>query len=165
MQYRKKRFEPRLTHKQRAIDILYANMIFFNDKAVKMTIEIVEALKKSEISRGDKLADMHKAMIRVRELTLECASKLAPYQSPKLESVEVKKTVEHRFVLRAPTPVKNTQSWLNQVDQEAKLLPSPQKIIDRSREELNNSKNILNKDIITDLEPEENYIKNYLEAS
>ena len=48
----------------------------------------------------------------------DVAHKLAPYQSPKMESVEIKSQVEHRYVIRAPEPILNVQAWLKKTGAE-----------------------------------------------
>ena len=47
-------------------------------------------------------------MLENKERLIDVASKLAPYEHAKLQSVEVKAKVEHRFVVRAPQPIKDT---------------------------------------------------------
>lgn len=109
-------------------------MNFYDQRAQAMAKEIYTILKEDEKPRGDKLADMFKAMMRLNETVIECAAKLAPYQSAKLESVEIKKTTEHRFVIAAPKVFNNSGNWLDNVNQEAKMLPSAQQIIAKSKE-------------------------------
>ena len=52
-------------------------------------------------------------MITLKEL-LRRASKLAPYTHPKLEAIEVKSEVEHRFVIRAPNQIASVDEWVKQ---------------------------------------------------
>lgn len=46
-----------------------------------------------------------------QERAIDCAHKLAPYDHAKLESIEVKSTVEHRMVMRAPQKIANVDEW------------------------------------------------------
>jgi hypothetical protein len=103
-------------------------MNFYDSKAMHWGKEIVEALKKADKHDGAKMALMYKEMMRLNDLVIECAAKILPYQTPRLESVEVKKTTEHRFVIAAPKLANNSSNWLNAVNEEAKMLPPPIKI-------------------------------------
>lgn len=162
MLYRKRKLGVKI-QTVRAIDVLYQKMNFYSERAETMALEIYKILKEDPKPRGDKLADMYKAMMRLNEIAIECAAKLAPYQSAKLESIEVKKTVEHRYVIAAPKPVDNSANWLMQVDQEAKLLPSPQKVVAEDKQKAFNIPKFEEAEIIPT--EEENYKQQYLEAN
>ena len=43
---------------------------------------------------------------------IECAKYLAPYQSPRLESIEHKGEIEHKYVIQAPKAIRDTSDWL-----------------------------------------------------
>ena len=65
-------------------------------------------------------------------LAIECATKLAPYHAPKLESIEIKKKVTHRFVIKAPMIAVTAEQWLKDAGVNAKetiLPPEKQKRI------------------------------------
>src|SRR5262249_29894408 len=47
---------------------------------------------------------------KCEEVAIDCASKLAPYRSPKLESVSVNQAVEHKYVMLAP-PSMSWDEW------------------------------------------------------
>lgn len=113
----------KVIHTNKAVDILYKKMMFYDTSAMLMAKDICELLKDSAKARGDKLAEMFKHMMRFNDICIDCASKLAPYQSAKLESVEIKKKVEHSFVIRAPVAAPSSSKWLEQVQQTA--LPPP----------------------------------------
>ena len=123
MQYRKRRFGQNIDHKQRAIDVLYRKMQYYNDDAMMIATEICKVLKDSPTSEGKRLVEMHKMMMRFDDISIDCASKLAPYQSAKLQSLEINKKVTHRFVIQAPMVVKDNKEWLEQVSLTA--LPPP----------------------------------------
>lgn len=135
MQYRKRRYQSKVTHTIRAIDVLYKKMNFYDGRAMELASQIYKHLKEDDKVRGDKCADMFKAMMRFNDIVIECAAKLAPYQSSKLESVEIKKTVEHRYVIAAPKLIDNSKDWLSAVNADAKLLPSPQKIVQKAKDD------------------------------
>lgn len=131
MQYKKKRRKTNIVQKIKAVDVLYERMVFYRTEAVELGIKIVEMLKQQPIARGDKIADMYKQLMRLSELTIDCASKLAQYQSPKLQSVETKNTNIQRFVIRGPTPLKSPEQWLAKAQSEQvvlQALPPPPKV-------------------------------------
>lgn len=111
-------------------------MNFYDSRAMTMATQIYQSLKDSPKNMGDKQADMFKAMMRFNDIVIECAAKLAPYQSSKLDTIEIKHKVEHRYVIAAPKLINNSKDWLTNVNEEAKMLPSPQKVIDNSKKEL-----------------------------
>jgi len=69
---------------------------------------VINARDKGSPAEAIKLA-MH--LKECTSLSSENAAKLAPYRHPKLESVDIRSEVEHRFVLRSPEPVKSIDDW------------------------------------------------------
>lgn len=121
--YKYKLYKPTLKiYQRKAIDVLYENMIFYDEKGKKLFIDIREWLAKNDDKRGDLLAKMAKLMSECKTIAIECASKLAPYQSPKLESIEVNKKVTHRYVIQAPQQYNNSDQWLKAVNSPPKLI-------------------------------------------
>lgn len=116
MKYKKIR-RPTFKYKRKATEVLYDKMMFYHNKADQIAKFIISVIESGKIARGDLLAQIHKDMHRFNDIAIECASKLAPYQSPKLESVEVKQKITHRFVVAAPKPIANTQNWLAEIEQ------------------------------------------------
>lgn len=53
----------------------------------------------------------YKEMVEASARAIDCAHKLAPYEHPKLESMEIKQTIEHRMVMRAPTKMASVDEW------------------------------------------------------
>lgn len=53
----------------------------------------------------------YKELTECQETAIDCAAKAAAYLHPKLESMEVKQTVEHRMVMRAPQKVQSIEEW------------------------------------------------------
>lgn len=113
--------------KRNAIDVLYEKMVFYDTKATSLGHQIVEIIKVSDKSRGDLLTQMFRTMVKFNDIVIDCANKLAPYQSAKMQSIEIRKETTHRFVVEAPKPAKNTKDWLNNIQAEI-----PQHIKDRS---------------------------------
>lgn len=111
--------------KKKATEVLYEKMVFYDKKAKELYFEIKKVLKSSDgAQRGDILAQMTKYMQRANDICIDCASKLAPYQSPRLQSMEVKKNVTHRFVIQAPKPATDSSAWLEEADKPIALIES-----------------------------------------
>lgn len=101
-------------------------MVFYDNRAIRLYAEIREHLKedvkKGAPIRGDLMAQMLKHMQKANEVCIECAAKLAPYQSPRLQSMEVNKKVTHRFVIQAPQQIEDSNAWLEQINKPLKLI-------------------------------------------
>lgn len=111
--------------KKKATEILYEKMVFYDKKAKELYLEIKKVLKTGDASqRGDILAQMTKYLSKANDICIDCASKLAPYQSPRLQSMEVKKNVTHRFVIQAPKPAVDSAQWLEEADKPIALIES-----------------------------------------
>lgn len=114
---RYKKFKPATKiYNRKAVDVLYENMIFYDEKGKKLFLDIREWIHTNDDKRGDLLAKMAKLMSECKAIAIECASKLAPYQSPKLESIEVNKKVTHRYVIQAPQQLQNADQWLSSIN-------------------------------------------------
>lgn len=94
------------------LQVLQEQMVFYRSKSLVIAEMIVTKIKEDKNFRGDQLVALYKQMSRAREMTIKVASELAPYRKPKLQSVEIKSDVEHRFVIRAPDPINTTGEWL-----------------------------------------------------
>ena len=116
MLYRKVR-KPKFIYKRKATEILYDKMMFYHKKADDIAKFLISVIESGKMARGDLLAQIHKDMHRFNDIVIECASKLAPYQDAKLQNIEIKQKVTHRFVVVAPRPIANTDSWLEEVEQ------------------------------------------------
>lgn len=100
--------------KRTAVEVLYDKMIFYDQRARILYAEIIKVLKKDKDTlRGDLIAQMIKHMQRANDIAIDCAAKLAPYQTARLQSVEIDKKITHRFVIQAPQQSNNTQAWLD----------------------------------------------------
>ena len=91
--------------------MLYEKMIFYNRKAKLLYAAIIEKLRQDG-ARADVLAGMAKQLQRCNDIAIDCAAKLAPYQSPKLQSMEVNKKITQRFVIEAPQQMMSSHAWL-----------------------------------------------------
>ena len=121
MLYKKTR-KPKLIYKRRATDILYDKMMFYSGKAATITNALVKFIQNNQQARGDLLVQLHKEMHRFNAIAIDCASKLAPYQSPKLETIEVHNKVTRRYVVVAPKSITDVKDWLAIVNRDQKLL-------------------------------------------
>ena len=102
----------KVVHRKRlARDVLYDAMVNFESKANKIVAVMIEMIKSTQKSNYQELKILYTEFRRCSELACDYATKLAPYQSPKLESIEVKSEVEHRFVLRVPHQMKSVEEW------------------------------------------------------
>lgn len=99
---------------RKGADVLHEKMVFYSNKANKILVEIIKALKDSNASAPELLM-AYKLLKETDMLAIDCATKLAPYQTPKLESIETKQKIEHRYVLRAPPQMKSTEEWVKAV--------------------------------------------------
>ncbi len=100
-------------------------MVFYDKKAKELYQEVRKVLKSDTATvRGDLMAQMIKHMQKANDICIECAAKLAPYQSARLQSMEVKKNVTHRFVIQAPKQAEDSQQWLQSVNSDPKLIES-----------------------------------------
>lgn len=96
----------------KAVDVLREVMTFHHEKAKDIILSIITLLKKEEKPRGDLLANMYKEYSRNTDLAVDCAAKLAPFESPKLQSMEVKNEMVHKFVMRVPAQSMSTDDWM-----------------------------------------------------
>lgn len=115
------------------IEILEGELRFYKEKADTLADMILTSIKVSGKYRGDQLVQMYKMMGKNREMVVKIATELAPYAKPKLQSIETKSSVEHRFVVRAPEQIPDTDKFL-----EATGMPvKPPVIIDQDKSNLN----------------------------
>ena len=102
-------------------------------EAHERSIEVKELLLKK--LKQDKVASPMEILRIVQkygdnvERAIETASKLAPYYHPKLEAIEVKSEVQHKFVIRAPNQIANVDEWIKQTG--AQRLKIEQHVNDR----------------------------------
>jgi len=93
-----------------ARDVLYDGMVNFESRAKNILQVMIETVKGK--ANYAELKILYQEFRKCQELAADYAHKLAPYQSPKLESIEVKSQVEHRYVMRVPHQMKSTNEWI-----------------------------------------------------
>ena len=103
--------------KRSAVDVLHDTMVFYEDKGLQLLLAIKKEIKENSSSRGDLLVTMTKQLLHCKDMSIECAHKLAPYQAPKMQSIEIKKKITHKFVIQGPNTIKDANTWLKQVEQ------------------------------------------------
>lgn len=106
-------------------DVLRDMMIFYDTQAKDIIADIIIRLREDQQHARGCAADlkaMYNRFSEAAEIAIRCAEKLAPYEHPKLESIEVKKELTHRFVLRAPAPVVDITGWLENAKKEQSML-------------------------------------------
>jgi hypothetical protein len=138
VKYIKKRYTTKVKIQRKAIDVLYQKMMFYHEKAAPLYNRILDLL--NEGANGALIVALNKDMHNYNKITIDCAKELAPFQTPRLQSVEVKSKHEHRFVIKVPTQNLETNQWLEHADKVIKSLPAPPTI----REEETEIKNITN---------------------
>lgn len=117
LQYSKKRLKIINKHPLKATDVLYEKMHIYNKEAKGILSFLIEQIK-IQNKNAPALKSLYQLMQKADDVVIDCAHKLAPYQTPKLESIEVRNRVEHRFVLRAPQVVKSVEDWIKQTGAE-----------------------------------------------
>ncbi len=95
-----------------ATDVLYRKMHTYDKEAKGILTFLIERIKAEGVESVAHLKSLYVLMEKCDERAIECASKLAPYQTPKLESIEVKGKIDHRYVLRAPQTMKSVSEWM-----------------------------------------------------
>lgn len=142
-------------HKLQAVDILYQKMSAYNREAKEILSFMIEQARLK--NDHPKLNSLMKMMVKFDDTVIDCATKLAPYQAPKLANIEIKSKVEHKFVIRAPSPISSVEEWQritgaeqmklnNQTKKEIKrttLAPSIHDY-DEEEDELNTQRELLN---------------------
>ncbi len=152
--YAKKRFKSIITRPLRATDVLYNKMHVYNNEAKKILEYIIDQVKLQN-KNSPALRELYLQMRKLDDIVLARAHKLAPHQPHKLESIEVKNQVEHRFVLRAPSPVQSVDQWAKLTGADTmkldKTLKKDQKISDPApsihdfdNDEIETQRNLLN---------------------
>jgi hypothetical protein len=108
-------------HPDSAVATLRGEMLYYRDQAENVCEKIMELLK-TQGSRADMIAMMYKYMNEAKKMAVDVAAKLAPYESPRLEAVEVTQKKITKFVIEAPTLESNPDTWLANAKAEQKLL-------------------------------------------
>lgn len=104
------------------LDVLYKAMVRYETQIPLMLHKIYELIKAEQPAIAAKIA---LALEKSQDKAIDAAAKLAPYKSARLQSIEVNAKVTKRYVVRSPSIISNTQTWLDKVSQEQKALPKP----------------------------------------
>jgi hypothetical protein len=109
--------------KRKPRDVLRDMMLFYDGQFKDIVADVILKLREepSKTNVSD-IAAMVKAFHEAAKMALDCATKLAPYEHPKLESIEVRKELTHRFVIRAPTVMPDRVEWLAKAKDEQRVL-------------------------------------------
>lgn len=110
LKYVKKRKRTIYVTQIKATDVLYEKMHSYNTEA-RIILNYLIELVKSQNKNSPALKSLYQNMTKLDDVVIDCAHKLAPYQTPKLESIEVRSKVEHKFVLRAPSKIASLEEW------------------------------------------------------
>jgi hypothetical protein len=94
----------------KATDVLYRKMVAYNTEATAILEYLTEVMRQTNPNSVE-MVRLYNLMIKKDETVIDCAHKLAPYQTPKLESVEVKSRIEHKFVIKAPNHMSSVEDW------------------------------------------------------
>ena len=98
--------------KKKAIQVLYEKMDYYDNKAKRLIVEALKLVQAASPPKAELAALLIKKFRECDDIVIECAKYLAPYQSPRLESIEHKGEIEHKYVIQAPRAIKNTSDWL-----------------------------------------------------
>lgn len=125
----------KVTQKRKAVDLLYQKMMFYSDKAKFILEAIIKDMDCDEKADAKTRIKAFALLKEADQIAIDCAVKLAPFQSPKLESVEVNNKIEHRYVMRAPAQFKSTEDWMkatgaseNEQTEEIKPITQPTRL-------------------------------------
>ena len=105
----------------------------YNNEAKQVLNVLITQIKELPTGNHAQLKSLYTLMEKADQIVIDCAHKLAPYQSPKLESIEVKGKVDHRYVIRTPQPMSTINEWMKHTGaQQAKLADLDRKEIVQS---------------------------------
>lgn len=99
-----------------AVQTLRGEMLYFRDQAAVLLDTIIEECKNQK--RMDLVSQMVKFKMEAKKMAVDCAAKLAPYEAPRLESVEIKQKTVTKYVIEAPTAMKDPNLWLDNAKKE-----------------------------------------------
>lgn len=134
MQYRTRRHHRvvnnELVQRHKATDFLYSQMLFWGEEGKKLLKVVYHCVSTQSGIEASKLL---REFSDINNRAIDIASKLAPYQSPKLSSTEINTKKVTKFVIVAPKVIKNVSDWEKLVSQDQKALPKPS-MIQKSQE-------------------------------
>jgi hypothetical protein len=99
--------EPELTPR----DVLRHHMIEAHITSVEIRELLIQKLRSDKVATPTEILRIVTKYGDSVERAIETASKLAPYEHPKLEAIEVKSEVEHKYVIQAPGQMASVDEW------------------------------------------------------
>lgn len=111
LKYLRKRHKQIYIVQLKATDVLYTKMHAYNNEAKEILKYLIEQTRAQNANAVAEMKKLYSLMDKADAIAIDCAHKLAPYQTPKLESIEVKNRVEHRFIIRAPQKIATLEEW------------------------------------------------------
>jgi hypothetical protein len=100
-----------LSKRVKGVDVLYEQMCIHHFQAKSVIRSMLDLVREDPKANFAVMKDLLAKMRQCGEVAIDCAAKIAPYQTPKLETLEVKSKVEHKFVIEAPQPVASVTDW------------------------------------------------------
>lgn len=131
MRYRSRR-HPRvvnsdLIQRRKATDFLYEQMLFWENEGKKLVSKVYDLVYSRS---GIEASRLLREFSDINNRAIDVAAKLAPYQSAKRASIDVKTTNVKQFVIVAPRVINSADDWYRTIQKDQKLLPKPIKAID-----------------------------------
>ena len=83
----------------------------------KLLKQMIDVIKSANL-KDPYLKWLFSELSKLEDRIIDLCAKMAPYRSAKLESIEVKSTIEHRMVMRAPRTIANVSEWAKQTGAE-----------------------------------------------
>lgn len=105
----------------KAVDMLYEAMIFWHKEGIEIIEEIKRRLQDS--GNGKDALALAKIWKGYDDKWIDIASKLAPYQSAKLSSVELKGGTVTKYIVEVPRRARDPKEWLEQAAIDMKQIP------------------------------------------
>jgi hypothetical protein len=99
--------EPELTPKE----VLYLHMIEAHITSIEIRELLISKLRSDKVATPNEIFRIVKMYGDNVERAIEVAAKLAPFCHPKLEAVQVKSEVEHKYVIQAPGQMASVDDW------------------------------------------------------
>lgn len=118
LKYHKLVFRELQSYGKKATDVLYRKMHTYDNEAKHILSTLINLIKDQPQQNLAQIKSLYSLMAKADETVIDCAHKLAPYQTPKLESIEVKGKVDHRYVMRAPQRINSVEEWMQKTGAE-----------------------------------------------
>lgn len=101
--------------------VLEREMLFWHDKGEEIYNLILEFLKDHQNlhnrNNANLITQVAKALADHKSKAVDAAAKLAAYQLPKLQAIDINQSTTHKFVVLAPPLIPDTNKWLEAVNQ------------------------------------------------